>query len=53
MSDVKRLIVGIILVGIGIATVLGGSGGPILYIGAALGIIGSGLVLTALVRGKF
>jgi hypothetical protein len=51
MSDIKRLILGIVLVGIGLAIVLGGGGGALPYIGGLLGLAGSYLTIKVILTG--
>lgn len=53
MSDVKKLIIGIILVVIGMAMLLSSAGNIFPYIGALIGIVGVVVTVKTLVTGHF
>lgn len=51
MSDVKRLILGIVLVFVGLVAVLSGVGGILPWLGGALGLGGCYLIVRVLLYG--
>lgn len=52
MSDTKKLLVGIVLVGIAIALILTASSNWLPWLGTILGLIGAILFVMTLVRGR-